>query len=270
MHPRTKIEWTEATWNPVTGCTRASAGCDNCYAVRHTFRLESCGQSKYAGLTVLNRRGQRHFNGVVKCHEGDLGRPYQWKKPAVIFVNSMSDLFHPAVPDEFVRRVFDVMVDCPHHTFQILTKRPERAANLRRILPWPGNVWLGTSVENNEVTDRVHALRETRAAIKFLSVEPLIGAISALPLAGIDWVITGGESGAAARPLDPLWVRRIRDRCVRFGVPHFFKQWGRLSNNPDPSDPTAKENGGTAKGGRLLDGLTWDEMPVSIAPAAVA
>ncbi|MFA9478967.1 DUF5131 family protein [Phycisphaerales bacterium AB-hyl4] len=199
MHPRTKIEWTEATWNPVTGCTRASAGCDNCYAVRHTHRLESCGQSKYTGLTVLNRQGRRHFNGVVKCHDADLSRPLQWKKPLVIFVNSMSDLFHPAVPADFIRRVFKVMEVCPHHTFQVLTKRPERAAELSPSLPWLDNIWLGTSVEDGRVTSRVDELRRTGAVIKFLSVEPLIGPIPVLPVAGIDWVITGGESGAKAQ-----------------------------------------------------------------------
>ncbi|MEX0643613.1 MAG: phage Gp37/Gp68 family protein [Pirellulales bacterium] len=261
MHSRTKIEWTEATWNPVTGCTRASAGCDNCYAVRLTYRLESCGQSKYTGLTSRNRQGRRHFNGVVKCHEADLQRPLRWTKPLVIFVNSMSDLFHPAVPADFIRQVFEVMEACPQHTFQVLTKRPARAAELNPTLPWLDNVWLGTSVEDGRVTDRVNHLRQTRAAVKFLSVEPLIGPIPALPVAGIDWVITGGESGAGSRPLNPDWARRIRDRCIRYGVPHFFKQWGKLSNNPDPADPTAKENGGTAKGGRMLDGRTWDELP---------
>lgn len=263
MSDNSRIEWTEATWNPITGCTRVSPGCDHCYAVRHTHRLESCGQAKYAGLTVLNRKGQRHFNGKVLCHEHELERPLAWGRPLVIFVNSMSDLFHPEVPDKFIRRVFETMEQADWHTFQILTKRPERAADLSPALPWPENIWLGTSVEDARVKERIRHLRQTGAAVKFLSCEPLIGPLPRLALSGIDWVITGGESGAGARPMAADWVRQIRNRCIDRGVPHFFKQWGQLANNPDPTDPTAKTNGGVAKGGRMLDGRTWDEMPAS-------
>lgn len=255
------IEWTQATWNPVTGCSRASAGCDHCYAVRMTHRLAHMGGDKYSGLTHLNAEGKRHFNGVVKCHEDALATPLGWASPTTIFVNSMADLFHRRVPEPFIQRVFEVMLACPHHTFQVLTKRPERAAALADGLDWPENVWLGTSVENAAVTERIDWLRRTPAATRFLSVEPLIGPLPRLSVAGLGWVITGGESGPGARPVEADWLRRIRDRCVRAGVPHFFKQWGRLANNPDAHDPTAKENGGSAKGGRTLDGLTWSELP---------
>ena len=262
MSSNSGIEWTDATWNPVTGCTRVSAGCDNCYAVRTTRRLEACGQSKYAGLTVLNPRGERYFNGVVKCHEESLGIPQGWRTPRRVFVNSMSDLFHKGVPDEFIHRVIDEIRLCSWHTFQVLTKRPERAAALSAAIDWPPNLWLGTSVEDDRVLGRISHLRRTGAAVKFLSVEPLIGPIRRLPLSGIGWVIVGGESGPGARPMPASWVRDIRDRCLGAGVPFFFKQWGKASNNPDPNDPSAKSNGGTAKGGRMLDGRAWDEMPL--------
>ena len=255
------IEWTQATWNPVTGCSRASAGCDHCYAVRMTHRLAHMAGEKYSGLTHVNASGKRHFNGVVKCHEDALGTPESWATPTTIFVNSMADLFHRRVPEAFIHRVFEVMSGCPHHTFQVLTKRPERAAAMAKALNWPENVWLGTSVENAEVVNRIDWLRRTPAATRFLSVEPLIGPLPRLSVAGLGWVITGGESGPGARPVEPDWLRRVRDRCARSGVPHFFKQWGRLANNPDPQDPTAKENGGTAKGGRTLDGQVWNELP---------
>lgn len=262
MSSTSHIEWTGATWNPVTGCTRVSAGCDNCYAVRHTHRLEAFGQEKYAGLTVLNNKGQRHFNGRVLCHEAELSRPLSWRRPTLIFVNSMSDLFHREVPEDFIRRVFESMANADWHTFQVLTKRPERAADLSPALPWPENVWLGTSIEDQRVVDRVSHLKQTNAAVKFLSCEPLIGPLADLPLSEVDWVIAGGESGPRARSLDPEWLRDLRDRCVDDGVPFFFKQWGKQANNPAPSDPTAKKNGGSAKGGRMLDGETWDEMPI--------
>jgi len=256
-----KIEWTQATWNPVTGCSHASAGCDHCYAVRMTHRLAHMATDKYDGLTHLNARGERHFNGVVRCHDDVVERPLSWNTPTTIFVNSMADLFHRKVPTAFIHRVFEVMAACPHHTFQVLTKRPERAAKLSAELPWRENIWMGTSVEDQRVVERIDHLRKTGADCRFLSVEPLIGPIPRLSVAGIGWVITGGESGPGARPVDAAWVRSLRDRCERYDVPHFFKQWGRLANNPDPLDPTAKQNGGSAKGGRLLDGRTWDEMP---------
>jgi protein gp37 len=260
------IEWTEQTWNPVTGCTRVSAGCDHCYAVQMTKRLGAMGKKKYEGLV---NDGKQHFNGVVKMHEHTLVEPLKRKVPTLYFVNSMSDLFHPSVSEEFIAQVFETMQEANWHTFQILTKRPERAATLSARLPWPGNVWLGTTVEDERVKGRISDLRRTGAQIAFLSCEPLIGPLSRLPFSGIDWVITGGESGSKARPMDPDWVRGIRDRCVKYGVPYFFKQWGTIANNPDPQDPTAKKNGGTAKGGRMLDGRTWDEMPERVQKTSV-
>lgn len=255
------IEWTQATWNPVTGCTRASAGCDNCYAKLMSHRLAAMGQKKYAGVTVRTPQGRLEFNGRVRCHESELERPLMWKAPRVVFVNSMSDLFHRDVPEAFIRRVFDVMAKADRHTFQILTKRPDRAAKITGEINVSDNVWLGTSVEDHRVIHRVRDLRKANAPVKFLSVEPLLGPIPRSPLRGLDWVIVGGESGSGARPMHADWVLAIRDKCVRQGVAFFFKQWGRLANNPDPTDYTAKKNGGAAKGGRLVEGRSWDEMP---------
>lgn len=258
----TGIEWTNETWNPVSGCTRVTAGCDNCYAVGQTYRCESMGQEKYAGLTVLDKRGKRHFNGVVRCHDSALAKPLKWKKGKMIFVNSMSDLFHKDVPLEFVKKVFDVIRRCPQHVFQVLTKRPERVAELDADLDWPDNLWMGVTVEDNNVLHRIDLLRdECSAKMKWLSVEPLLGPIPGLCLLDIDWVVVGGESGSRGRPIRKDWIDDIRDLCGRAGVPFFFKQWGRLQNNPDPNDPTAKENGGTAKGGKHLDGHISQGFP---------
>lgn len=254
MAQTSTIEWTEATWNPVVGCRKVSSGCANCYAERMAKRLAAMAEAdvasgrnpgkKAAYLHVINRRGR--WNGDVYLDYASVGAPLSWTAPRVIFVNSMSDLFHDDVPEDFVHSVFDVMNRCAQHTFQLLTKRPERAAELSRRLAWAPNIWMGTSVENAAVTHRVHELRRTRAAVKFLSVEPLIGAIPRLPLAGIDWVIVGGESGPGARPMKVEWVREIRDRCIERGVPFFFKQWGGVAKK---------------KNGRVLDGRTWGEMP---------
>lgn len=240
------IEWTQATWNPVTGCTRVSAGCDHCYAARMTRRLEAMGCSAYAGLTSRNRRGDLHFNGRIRCHEDRLDWPRRWREPRLVFVNSMSDLFHKDVPLEFIQRVFEVMNACPRHTFQVLTKRPEIAATIAKHLEWTPNIWMGTSVENMLVTHRISDLLRIDAAVRFLSLEPLLGPLPKLPLRGIHWVIVGGESGPEARPMEPAWVHQIRDRCIAQDVPFFFKQWG-----------------GTRKkiAGRNLCGRTWDEMP---------
>lgn len=232
---KSSIEWTEATWNPVTGCTKISQGCKHCYAERLARRLQAMGNPRYA-------------NGFrVTLHYDLLDLPLKWHKPKLIFVNSMSDLFHPDVPTEFIQQVFETMVRASHHTFQILTKRPARAAEIAHLLPWPENVWMGTSVESHEVLHRVAALKAIPATVRFLSLEPLLGPIPNLPLDGIHWVIVGGESGPGARPMNPEWVRQIRDQCIRHGVAFFFKQWG-----------------GTNKKitGRILDGRTWDEMPV--------
>ena len=240
------IEWTEATWNPVTGCTRVSTGCDHCYAARMTRRLELMGSKEYAGLTAVNRRGERHFNGVIKTHHDRLSIPHRWRQPRLVFVNSMSDLFHPKVPLDFIKDVFRVMNDCERHSFQILTKRPDIAATHALSLKWTDNIWMGTSVENMLVTHRIKDLVRIRAKIRFLSLEPLLGPLPRLALSGIHWVIVGGESGPRARPMEANWVRQIRDRCIAQSVPFFFKQWGGVNRT---------------RTGRTLDSENWDEMP---------
>lgn len=248
-----KIEWTDVTWNPVSGCTRVSAGCDNCYAVGKTQWLAGVGQTKYKGLV---NPGKSHFNGIVKTHEDELKKPFTWGSPKLVFVNSMSDLFHPGVSDAFLQRVFDVMREAEWHTFQVLTKRPDRAAAFAPEGGWPENVWLGTSVEDANVLHRVDLLRQSGAHVKFLSCEPLIGPIHhALDLEGIDWVIDGGESApqGKARRMRPGWARGLRDLCATEGVSFFFKQWGAID-----------EHGayvGKDAAGRTLDGRTHDEYP---------
>jgi protein gp37 len=228
------IEWTDATWNPVTGCTKISPGCKHCYAERLAARLQAMGNPRYR-------------NGFeLTLHPDQLTLPLRWRDPRRIFVNSMSDLFHEAVPEEFIRRAFEVMAQAHWHVFQVLTKRAKRLTELALRLPWPSNVWQGVSVENARYTSRVTDLVKVPAAVRFLSVEPLLGPITQLPLDGIDWVIVGGESGPGHRPIQPEWVRAIRDQCANAGVAFFFKQWG----------------GRTPKsGGRLLDGREWSEMP---------
>ena len=234
MSATSSIEWTEVTWNPVTGCTKVSPGCKFCYADRMANRLKAMGQPRYA-------------NGFEVTLQPDaLNEPLSWKKPRVVFVNSMSDLFHEAIPDHFIASCFQVMETASKHTFQVLTKRPERAVELASQLPWPENIWLGTSVENRDYTWRIHELVRVPAHVRFLSVEPLLGPIGNLPLRNIDWVIVGGESGPGARPMKPKWATAIRDRCIRYDVPFFFKQWGGVQKS---------------RHGRLLDGVTWDQMP---------
>lgn len=244
MSDKSAIEWTEATWNPTTGCDRVSPGCDNCYALSLAARLKAMGSAKYQA------DGDPRTSGPgfgVTVHEAALRIPERWRAPRVIFVNSMSDLFHARVPAPFVHQVFDVMLRTPRHTYQVLTKRSTRLARLAPTLPWPENVWMGVSVENVGQIGRIEDLRHVRAAVRFLSIEPLLGPLPLLDLTNIDWVIVGGESGTAARPLDPAWVRDVRDQCIASRVPFFFKQWG----------------GATAKaGGRLLDGRVWDDMPL--------
>jgi protein gp37 len=235
MGDHSAIEWTDATWNPVTGCTKVSPGCKHCYAERLAARLQAMGNPRY----------QNGF--AVTLHPDQLALPLRWRQPRRIFVNSMSDLFHEAVPAEYIARVFETMVQASRHVFQVLTKRADRLAALAPVLPWPANVWQGVSVESQDYTSRVGALRVVPAAVRFLSVEPLLGPIPNLPLEGVDWVIVGGESGPNHRPIAAAWVREIRDQCAAAGVPFFFKQWG---------GPTPKS------GGRLLDGRTWDEMPI--------
>jgi protein gp37 len=228
------IEWTEATWNPVTGCTRISPGCKFCYAERMSHRLKAMGQERYRNAFKLT------------LQPDVLDVPLRWKAPRVIFVNSMSDLFHKDVPSEYIQQCFAVMRQASQHTFQVLTKRPERVAEMNRNIDWPKNVWMGTSVESAEYLDRVRSLQKTTAKIRFLSVEPLLGPIARLTLKGIHWVIVGGESGPGARPMEPEWVRQVRDQCLAKGVPFFFKQWGGVNKK---------------RTGRELDGRTWDELP---------
>ncbi len=245
MGERSAIEWTEVTWNPTTGCDRISAGCDHCYALTLAKRLKAMGSAKYQ--TDGDPRTSGPGFGLA-LHESALRQPYGWSGRRVVFVNSMSDLFHARVPVDYVRRVFDVIADTPQHTYQVLTKRASRVRKLADSLDWPTNLWMGVSVESPEQLARVDELRAVPAAIRFLSCEPLLGPLTDLSVAGIDWVITGGESGPDARPVDPEWVREIRDKCTAANVAFFHKQWG----------------GRTPKaGGRALDGQIWNEMPAT-------
>lgn len=244
------IEWTDATWNPVAGCTPVSAGCKNCYAARMAFRLAhmpSRTGEKYRGTARQTRGGLPVFTGKITLDRDSLDLPRSWRLPRLIFVNSMSDVFHAGVPFDYVKEIFAVMKSCPQHTFQVLTKRPERALAWSDRLLWPENVWMGTSVEDARVLHRVDTLRLIPASIRFLSCEPLIGPLPRLSLRNIDWVIVGGESGPGARPMRPRWVVAIRQACQKRGVPFFFKQWGGKNKKLT---------------GRLLDGRTWDAMPV--------
>ena len=239
-----KIEWTESTWNPVRGCTRVSEGCRFCYAERIAARFSGKGMA-YEGLAENTKAGPRWTQEVRPVPEL-LNAPLTWKTPRRIFVNSMSDLFHEKIELTYIQKVFSVMEAATWHQFQVLTKRAERLLELSPELPWPPNVWMGVSVEDSRVMDRIDALRRTDAQIKFLSLEPLIGPLPDLVLTGIDWVIVGGESGPGAREMKSEWVIDIRDRCAREEVPFFFKQWGGIRKS---------------KTGRLLDGQTYDDMP---------
>ncbi len=244
MATQSGIEWTEATWNPTTGCDRVSPGCDNCYALTLAKRLKAMGSEKYQA------DGDPRTSGPgfkLTLHPDVLELPKTWRQPRVVFVDSMSDLFHPEVPVEFIRAVLEVVHETPHHTYQVLTKRSQRLVSLADQFDWPTNLWMGVSVESARYRFRINHLREVPAAVRFLSLEPLLGPLADLQLDGIHWVIVGGESGPRARAMDPAWVEGIRDQCVRAQVPFFFKQWG----------------GRTPKaGGRLLGERTWDEMPV--------
>lgn len=234
MGNNSSIEWTDSTWNPLTGCTKISPGCKHCYAERMALRLQSMGQPNYKDGFHLT------------LHEHALDLPLRWKRPQNIFVNSMSDLFHKSVPAEFIHKVFDVMTRAHWHRFQVLTKRSARLAAMSPELPWHQNIWIGVSVEDSDYTYRIDHLRATGAAVRFLSVEPLLGPLPNLNLDGIGWVVVGGESGPGARPVDPAWVADIRDQCLVANVPFFFKQWGGVAKK---------------KAGRILDGRTWDQMP---------
>ena len=235
MATQSAIEWTESTWNPVTGCTKISPGCLHCYAERMAKRLQAMGQNRYK-------------NGFkLTLHPEALNEPYHWKKPRVVFVNSMSDLFHEEIPIEFIQDVFSVMNNNKRHTFQILTKRSERLRELAPLLDWPENIWMGVTIENNDYIDRADDLRTINSAIKFLSLEPLLGPVPDLELDGIDWVIVGGESGPGARSMKEAWVLDIKKKCDnKHKIPFFFKQWGGVNKK---------------KTGRLLQGKTWDNYP---------
>lgn len=234
MSLSTSIEWTDSTWNPITGCTKVSSGCINCYAERLALRLQAMGNPSYV-------------NGFsVTLHEDALTLPLKWKKPQTIFVNSMSDLFHEDIPLEFILRVFDIMHHADWHCFQILTKRPERMLELRSKLRWASNIWMGVTVEEKNYKYRIESLKKTEAKVKFLSLEPLLSPIHNLQLEGIDWVIVGGESGPNARPMKKEWVVEIKNQCQSENIPFFFKQWGGTNKK---------------KAGRELDGRIWNETP---------
>lgn len=233
---QSSIEWTEMTWNPTTGCDKISKGCKFCYAEVMSRRLQAMGVEKYEN------------NFELTLHENELKLPYSWKKSKIVFVNSMSDLFHKDVPLEFIKKVFKVMNDCPQHTFQVLTKRADILLKYSSELNWTENIWMGVSVENSKVTERINLLRQTSAKMKFLSIEPLIGAVGNLDLTDIDWVIVGGESGPKARPMKKEWVIDIKNQCTESKVAFFFKQWGGKRKK---------------EAGRELDGETYDEMPVT-------
>lgn len=242
-----EIEWTDATWNPISGCTIISPGCTNCYAMRMAARLQAMGHANYRDVT--RKSGKRHvWTGKVHLNELVLDAPKTWRKPRMIFVNSMSDLFQDGVPVEFILRVWETMAQSPQHIFQILTKRPD---NMRTILnqnefPLLENVWLGTSVESEEYVDRIEVLKCVNGAVKFISFEPLIAPVGKVDLAGIDWVIVGGESGPHSRPMSEMWVDEIKDACDKFDTAFFFKQWGGVQKK---------------KSGRTYQDTTWDQLP---------
>lgn len=237
MANNSKIEWTESTWNPITGCTKISPGCKHCYAERLALRLKAMGQPNYK-------------NGfAVTLHDQAVELPLKWKQPQTIFVNSMSDIFHEEVPIPFIQKVFDIMEKSPQHRFQVLTKRSERMLEIHHLLNWSDNIWIGVSVESDDYLYRIDHLRQIGAKIKFLSLEPLLGPIPNMNLYEINWVIAGGESGTGSRPMQLDWVRDIREQCIHNKIPFFFKQWGGVNKK---------------KAGRLLDGLTWDQMPYAV------
>jgi protein gp37 len=247
---QSNIEWTELTWNPVTGCNKISPGCKFCYAEVMSRRLKAMGIQKY----------KDGFN--IRLHPNELNTPFTWRKSKIVFVNSMSDLFHPDIPVEFIKAVFGVMNNTPQHIYQVLTKRSERLLELSGELNWTDNIWMGVSVENEKYTKRIDDLSQTGAKTKFLSIEPLIGPVRTLNLNRIDWVIVGGESGHKARPIRKAWIDFIKAECEKKKVPFFFKQWGKPKFNVNPEDPTIEaEHPQHAKGGCELDGKVYREMP---------
>lgn len=251
---QSNIEWTELTWNPVTGCNKISPGCKNCYAEVMTRRLKSMGVEKYS----------EGFK--IRTHPDTLTTPFTWKKSKVVFVNSMSDLFHPEVHIDYIKAVFAVMNQTPQHVYQVLTKRSERLLEVADQLNWTENIWMGVSVENEKYSYRIAELSKTPAKTKFLSIEPLIGAVKTVNLENINWVIVGGESGHKARPLKKEWIDDIKAKCEAYNVPFFFKQWGKPKFNANPEDPTIDaKHPDHAKGGCELDGKIYRQMPVKAA-----
>lgn len=234
MSQKTKIEWTESTWNPISGCDKISKGCDNCYAERMAYRLQAMGTKGY----------EKGF--AVTLHPEALNKPLKLKKSQMIFVNSMSDIFHDKVPDEFIFEIFDVMNKASHHTFQVLTKRPKRLEKLNDRLKWSDNIWMGVTIEANEYVSRADYLRKCDAKVKFISIEPLIDSLDKLDYSGLDWIIVGGESGFGARPMQKEWLIDVRDKCKELNIPFFFKQWGGVNKK---------------LAGRKLDGKIYDELP---------
>lgn len=239
----TSIEWATHVWNPTTGCDRVSPGCAHCYALDLAARLKRMGQPKYQ---TDGRPGSSGPGFAVTLHEQTLTEPLRWRSPRVVFVNSMSDLFHEEIPAEYIARVFEIMVQATQHTFQVLTKREERLAELAPDLPWPANVWMGVSIENRRFIRRADRLREVPASVRFISAEPLLGRLEGLDLTGIDWLIAGGESGPRHRPVKEPWLTELRDQCLSADVAFFFKQWGGRRSK---------------SGGRLLVGREWSQMP---------
>ncbi|MEW5744648.1 MAG: phage Gp37/Gp68 family protein [Nitrospirota bacterium] len=242
MAQASKIEWTQVTWNPVTGCSKISEGCRNCYAERMALRLKAMGSTRY-------RNGFK-----LALHHDLVDLPLRWKKPKIIFVNSMSDLFHKDVPLSFINNVFTTMSEARWHVFQIVTKRAERLSEISNKVSWSPNVWVGVTVESNNYLSRIDELRKVPASVRFISIEPLLSDLPDLSLEGIDWVIVGGESGPKSRAMKAEWVRDIREQCIKTNVPFFFKQWGGFRKS---------------KSGRMLDGCVWDEMPAMVPTGAV-
>lgn len=249
---RSKIEWTEITWNPTTGCTKVSSGCKNCYAERWANMQQKRGIDQYKNGFKLTLSPQR------------LSDPFKWKKPQLVFVNSMSDLFHENIPDDYIIQVFEIMNQTPNHTYQVLTKRIERILKLASLLNWTNNIWLGVSVESNEFISRINLLKKSLAKTKFISFEPLLGNIEFETYEGIDWVLVGGESGGKARLIKKEWILSIKNNCQKHNVPFFFKQWGKRIFNPDSLDPTLNRNHlYHAKGGCMIDNKTYLEYPIN-------
>lgn len=281
MADKSSIEWTQATWNPTTGCDQTSPGCDHCYALTLSRRLKAMGNPKYQNDGSPKTSGPGFG---LTIHPDQLPLPHRWKSPRLIFVNSMSDLFHPDVPDEFIEDVFQVMSDTPRHTYQVLTKRAQRLSKIAPRLNWAPNIWMGVSVESARYSFRANHLRKVPAAVRFISAEPLLGPLPNLDLAGIDWLIAGGESGPGARPMHPDWAKELRDRCNGEDVAFFFKQWGAWAPNGEssavpvandgvildampkvktPGAPVSMRRVGKGAAGRTMDGRTWSEMPVA-------